>query len=84
VFAAKINDLGGRRGNAVQAVARWRHPVASSKAWDVLNWAMCPALYRCIRMAIKIASNLHTILLLSPISLLATTVANYHVMVDIN
>jgi hypothetical protein len=58
VFAAKINDLGSRRGNAVQALAQWRHPVASSKAWDVLHRAMHPALYRRIRMAIKIASNL--------------------------
>jgi hypothetical protein len=56
VFAAKIYDLGGPRGNAVQALARWRHPVASSKAWDVLHWAMLPALYRRIRMAIEIAS----------------------------
>jgi hypothetical protein len=58
VFAAKINDLGSRQGNAVQALAQWRHPVASSKAWDVLHWAMHPAFYRCIRMAIKIASYL--------------------------
>jgi hypothetical protein len=60
VFAAKINDLGCRRGNAVQALARWRHPVASSKAWDVLHQAMHPALYRCIRMAIEIASKFPT------------------------
>jgi hypothetical protein len=58
VFAAKIDDLGGRRGNAVQVFARWRHPVAFSKAWDVLHGAMHPALYRRIRMAIKIARNL--------------------------
>jgi hypothetical protein len=58
VFAAKINDLGGRRGNTVQALAHWRHPVASSKAWDVLHWAMRPASYHCICMANKIASNL--------------------------
>jgi hypothetical protein len=58
VFAAEINDLGGRRGNAMQALAQQRHPVASSKAWYVLHRAMRPASYRCIRMAIKIASNL--------------------------
>jgi hypothetical protein len=58
VFAAKIDDLGGRRGNAVQALAQWRHPVASRKAWDVIHWAMCPASYHCIRMAMEIASNL--------------------------
>ena len=33
-------------------------PVASSKALDVLHQAMRPALYRCIAMTIKIASNL--------------------------
>jgi hypothetical protein len=32
--------------------------VAPSEALDVLYWAMGPALYRCIRMAIEIASNL--------------------------
>jgi hypothetical protein len=58
LFAAKIDDLGSRRNNAVQALAQWRHPVASSKAWDVLHRVMRPAMYRCIRMAIKIASNL--------------------------
>ncbi len=57
MLAAEINDLGGRRGNAVQALAQWRHPVASSKAWDVLHWAMRPASYRRIHMAIKIAIN---------------------------
>jgi hypothetical protein len=58
VFAAKIDDLGSHRGDAVQALAQWRHPVASSKAWDVLHRAMHPALDRCIRMAIEIASDL--------------------------
>jgi hypothetical protein len=58
VFAAKIDDLGGRRGDAVQVLTRWPHPVASSKAWDVLHQAMHPASYRRIYMAIKIASNL--------------------------
>ncbi len=58
MFAAKIDDLGGYQGNGVQALTQWQHPVASSKAWDVLHWAMHPALYRRIRMAIKIASNL--------------------------
>ncbi len=57
MFAAKIDDLGSRRGNAVQAHARWWYPVASSKARDVLHWAMHPALYRRIRMVIEIASN---------------------------
>jgi hypothetical protein len=58
VFADEINDLGGRWGNLVQALAQWQHPVASSKAWDVLHWEIHLTLYRCIRMAIKLASNL--------------------------
>jgi hypothetical protein len=54
----KFVDHGGRWGDTVQEIDQWRHPVASSEALDVLYWAMCPALYRCIAMAIKIASNL--------------------------
>jgi hypothetical protein len=57
MFAAKIDDLCGRRGNKVQALALWRHPVASSKTRDVLHWAMCLASYRRICMVIKIDSN---------------------------
>jgi hypothetical protein len=44
-------DHGGRRGNTAQALTRWRHPVASSEALDVLHRAMRPASYRCIAMA---------------------------------
>jgi hypothetical protein len=51
-------DHGGRRGDTAQALARWRHPVASSEAPDVLHRAMCPALYRCITMAIEIFVDL--------------------------
>ncbi len=42
----------------MQALAQWLHPVASSKAWDVLHCEVRPALYHHIRMAIEIASNL--------------------------
>jgi hypothetical protein len=58
VFASKIDDLGGHRGNTAWALAQQRHPVASSEALDVRYQAMLHALYRCICMAIKIASNL--------------------------
>jgi hypothetical protein len=51
----KFVDHGGRRGNTAQALGRWRHPVASSEAPDVLHRAMRPVSYRCIAMAIKIA-----------------------------
>jgi hypothetical protein len=53
VFFSK--SLTGRRGDTAQALARWRHPVASSEALDVLHRAMRLAFYRCIAMAIKIA-----------------------------
>jgi hypothetical protein len=42
----------------VQALAQWRHTVASSEALDMLNWAMRPASYRCIAMTIEIAIDL--------------------------
>jgi hypothetical protein len=58
VFAAKNDDLCGPLGNTARALARLRHPVASSEALDVHYQEICPALYRRIRMTIKIASNL--------------------------
>jgi hypothetical protein len=36
-------------------IARWRHPVASSEALDLLHWAMRVVMYRRIAMAIKTA-----------------------------
>jgi hypothetical protein len=53
-----VSVLCGCRGNTAQVLDQWRHPVASSEALDVLYRAMFPALYRCIAMAIQIASNL--------------------------
>ncbi len=37
-------------------LARWRCPVASNKALDLLRWAMRAVTYWCIAMAIKMAS----------------------------
>ncbi len=37
-------------------LARWRHPVASSEALDLLHWAMCAVTYQRIAMAIEMAS----------------------------
>jgi hypothetical protein len=54
----EIVNHGGRRGNTAQALARWRHPVASSEALDVLHRVMRLASYRCIALAIKIARDL--------------------------
>jgi hypothetical protein len=48
--------------------------VAPSETLDVLYWAMRPALYRCIRMAIEFARNLPTFFVVAE-SLLPTTLA---------
>jgi len=53
-----VNHDGGRLGNTVQALDQRQHPVASSETLDVLHQPMWPALYRRIRMAIEIASDL--------------------------
>ena len=42
----------------MQSLHRWRHPVASREALDVLHWVMRPTSYRCIAMAIEIATDL--------------------------
>ena len=52
---AEINDHGVLWGNMGQIVARWRRPVASRAALDLLYWAMRSAPYRLIRMAIEMA-----------------------------
>jgi len=70
----KIVDHGGRRGDTAQALARWRHPVASSEALDVLHRAMCFASYRCIAMAIEITSDSSAFYVVID-SLLPTTMA---------
>jgi hypothetical protein len=72
VFSTEIVDHGGRHSDAMQELARWRHPVASSEALDVLHRSMCPASYRCIAMAIEIVVDLPAFFVAS-ISLFATT-----------
>jgi hypothetical protein len=47
---------GGRWGNTEQVVARWRHPVASGVALDMMHWAMRFILHRRTAMAIKMAN----------------------------
>jgi hypothetical protein len=68
----KFDDHGGRRGNTEQALAQWRHSVASSEAMDVLHREMRPTSYCCIAMAIEIVVILPAFFV-SLISLLATT-----------
>jgi hypothetical protein len=48
---------GGRRGDTEQVAAPWQCPVASSKALDIVQWAMCTVLHPCLRMAIKMVHN---------------------------
>ena len=74
MFSAEIVDHGGRRGDAMRALAQWRHPVASTEALDVLHWAMHPASYRRIRMAIEIASDSPAFFVVAD-SLLPTNIA---------
>jgi hypothetical protein len=57
-----------------QALDRWRHPVASSEALDVLHRAMHPASYCCITMTNKNASNSNACFVVVD-SLLPTTMA---------
>ncbi len=42
----------------VAILAQWRHPVASTKALNLLHWAMHAVLYRRTAAAIKMASIL--------------------------
>jgi len=58
VYSNDFDDHGGCRGDAVQTLAEWHHPVLSRETLDVLHWAMRPASYRRIRMAIEIACDL--------------------------
>ena len=57
IFYAEIDDHDVRRGDTGQILAQWRRLMASRVALDLLLWAMRSALYRLIRMAIKMASE---------------------------
>jgi hypothetical protein len=57
IFFTKIDDHGVSRGDTGQILAQWRRLMASRAALDLLLWAMRSALYRLIRMAIKMASK---------------------------
>jgi hypothetical protein len=74
VFSTDIADHGGLWSDTAQALNRWRHPVASSEAPDVLHRAMRPALYRCVAMVIEIAINSPAFFVAID-SLLPTTIA---------
>jgi hypothetical protein len=74
VISTEIVDLGGRRNDAMRALAQWWHPLASSEALVVLHRAMRPASHRRIRMVVKIVIELPAFFVAS-ISLLATTIS---------
>jgi hypothetical protein len=57
VVCANTDDPGGCQGDTVQMVARWRRPVASNLAQDVIHWAMCLVLQRWMTNAIETASK---------------------------
>ena len=52
-----INDHGGRRGNTVQVIDQWQHPVAMREALVVLHRAIRATSHRRIRMVIEMASK---------------------------
>ena len=74
MFLTKIDDHGGRHGDAMQALAQWLHPLASSEALVVLHQAMHPALHCRIRMVVEIVVDLPAFFV-ALISLLATTIS---------
>jgi hypothetical protein len=72
MFLTKIIDHGNRSGDVMQALAQWRHPVASNEAQDVLHRAMRPALHSLYQHGNQKQELLTCILLLSSILLLPT------------
>jgi len=74
VFSSEIVDHGGRRGNAMRALVRWQHPLASSEALVVLHREMRLASHRHIRIVIKIVVDLPAFFV-ALILLLATTIS---------
>jgi hypothetical protein len=57
VFSTIINHC-GHRSDAMQELAQWRHPLASSEALDVLHRAMRPTWHLPIRMVTVIVIDL--------------------------
>ena len=57
IFYAEIDDHDIRWGDTGQILAQWWRLMASRVDLDLLLWAMCSALYRLIRMAIEMASE---------------------------
>ena len=71
---------GGRQGDTERVVARWRRPVASSVALDMLHRAMPHLLLQRLTMAIN-GLQRRVICSLPPPILLGIIIAKDHVMV---
>jgi hypothetical protein len=52
---SEIEDQGVHQGDTGRIITRWRRPVASKVALDMLDWEMCLAPHQCIAMAVKMA-----------------------------
>ena len=57
IFYTEFDDHDVCRGDTGQILAQWQRMLAFRVALDLPSWAMCLALYRLIRMAIKMASK---------------------------
>jgi hypothetical protein len=57
IFELALRHHGGCQEDTAQTLARWWHPVASSKALDVLHRAMHSASHQRTPVVIKIASS---------------------------
>jgi hypothetical protein len=73
-FRPKSPTMAAAAAIKMQALARWRHPLASSEVLVVLHRAMRPASHCRIRMVGEIFVNLPAFFVAS-ISLLATTIS---------
>ena len=49
--------IGIHGSDTERVVARWRRPVASNMALDIIHWAMPHELLQCLRMAIEMACD---------------------------
>jgi hypothetical protein len=56
-FRPKIDDHDVRQGDKGQIIPRWRHPVASKVALNMLRQVMHSSLHRRIVMAVKMAHD---------------------------
>jgi hypothetical protein len=63
-FLAKINDYGIHQDDMRQIFFQWQHPMAYGVAPDLPYWATRLASHHCIVMAIKMASEGRTFVLI--------------------